>query len=94
MIRPDFGKWGQDAEAIRRLGVEAEHSRSRERFQALYMIGIGQTNASQWAEKIGRNPRTIMEWVHTYNAKGATAIHYQHSGGCPPFLPRTGQTDS
>jgi hypothetical protein len=45
MVRPDFEKWSQSAEDIRRLSIEAEHPRSRERFQALYMIGSGQENA-------------------------------------------------
>ena len=38
MIRPDFEKWGQKAKDIRDLSTDAEHKRSRERFQALYMI--------------------------------------------------------
>lgn len=52
MIRPDFAKWGQTPEEIYRLSLEAEHARSRERFQALYMIGTHQTNATQWAERM------------------------------------------
>ena len=52
MIRPDFEKWGQKAEDIRQLSLTAAHPRSRERYQALYMIGTGQTNASQWAQTI------------------------------------------
>jgi len=86
MIRPDFSKWGQDDETIRRLGVEADHKRSRERFLALYMIGTGRSNASQWAEATDRNPRTVMEWIHRYNAEGAEALYYQHSGGRPPLF--------
>ena len=88
MIRPDFDKWDQDRETIRRLGIEAEHKRSRERFLALYMIGTGQVNASEWAAETGRNPRTVMEWVHTYNTKGPSALNYQHSGGRVPLFVR------
>lgn len=54
MIRPDFAQWGQTPEDIYRLSLDAEHPRSRERFQALYMIGTKQTNATQWAKRIGR----------------------------------------
>jgi len=86
MVRPDFQKWDQSVEDIRRLSVEAEHQRSRERFQALYMIGSGQHNASQWAEKINRRPQTVLEWVHGYNQNGPGSIHYQHSGGRQPKL--------
>ena len=81
MIRPIFEKWGQKAEKIRRLSIEAEHPRSRERFQALYMIGTGQKNASEWSRKIKRKKQTVLGWVHWYNEKGPQSIHYQHSGG-------------
>jgi hypothetical protein len=86
MVRPDFAKWNQDSETIRKLGIEAEHRRSRERFLALYMIGSGQSNATQWAEETGRNPRTVMGWVHEYNVKGPSALYYQHSGGRRPLF--------
>ena len=86
MIQPDFDKWNEDAETMRRLGIEAEHKRSRERFLALYMIGTGQSNATRWAEETGRNPRTLMEWVHTYNAKGSSALYYRRTGGRAPLF--------
>lgn len=86
MIRPDFEKWGQKAKDIRDLSIKAEHKRSRERFQALYMIDTGQENASQWAQKIKRRKQTVLGWVHRYNEYGPESIHYQHSGGQQPKL--------
>ena len=47
MVRPDLKKWDQNVEDMRRLSLEAPHPRSRERFQAMYMIDSGQKNASQ-----------------------------------------------
>jgi hypothetical protein len=88
MLRPDFNKWGQTAEDLRQLSIHAEHARSRERFQALYYIGIGQTNATQWAKQIQRDDQTVMGWIHTYNAAGPEAVLYRHTGGRPPFLAR------
>ena len=81
MIRPDFQKWDQSADDMRRLSLEAEHPRSRERFQAMYMIGRGQKNASQWAKTIKRRKQTVLEWVHRYNELGVSALYYRHSGG-------------
>ena len=81
MIRPDFEKWAQSAEDMRRLSIEAEHPRSRERFQALYIIGSGQENASQWAKQIKRQKQTVLEWLHSYNELGPVSLTYQHSGG-------------
>ena len=81
MVYPDFEKWHQKAEDIRRLSIEAKHIRSRERFQALYMIGSKQKSASQWAKEIKRQKQTVLGWVHAYNEYGPNSIHYQHTGG-------------
>lgn len=86
MIRPEFGKWGQSVEELRRLALESEHSRTRERFLALYMIATGLLNASQWAQKIGRHVDTVLGWVHRYNEQGPEAMLYRRSGGRVPFL--------
>jgi hypothetical protein len=86
MVRPDFAKWGQSPEAMRRLSVEATHQRSRERFQSLYIIGSGQQSATQWAQEIDRQPRTVLGWIHQYNEQGSDSLVYQASGGRTPFL--------
>ncbi|RME35442.1 MAG: helix-turn-helix domain-containing protein [Deltaproteobacteria bacterium] len=86
MVRPDFAKWGQDAEAIRQLALTAEHPRTRERFLALYMIGTGRTNASQWAQEIDRQPATVIGWVHRYNAEGPASLFYRRTGGRRPLF--------
>ena len=81
MVRPDFEKWQQKAEDLLRLAIEAEHVRSRERYQALYLIGSGQKNASEWAATIKRQKQTVLAWVHQYNEKGAESLQYRASGG-------------
>lgn len=86
MVRPDFEKWNQSVEDVRRLSIEAEHPRSRERFQALYMIGSEQDNASHWAQQINRQKQTVLKWVHRYNEAGAASIHYQPTGGAQDKL--------
>lgn len=89
MLRPDFNKWGQTAEDVRQLSIHATHSRSRERYQALYLIGTGQTNATRWAKQIGRDDQTVMSWIHLYNIEGPEALLYKRTGGHPPFLARS-----
>ena len=91
MLRPDFKKWGQTAEEMRQLSIKANHPRSRERYQALYLIGTGQTNASRWAKEIKRDDQTVMGWIHRYNNEGPAALLYQRTGGHPPFLARQRQ---
>lgn len=86
MIRPDLSKWGQTVADLRTLSVQAQHERTRERFQALYMIATEQTNATAWAKEIGRNDETVLRWVHQYNEGGAEALTYRRTGGRPPFF--------
>jgi transposase len=89
MLRPDINKWGQTPEDIRQLSIKADHPRSRERFQALYLITTGKTNATRWAKEINRDDQTVMGWIHRYNAEGPDALLYRRTGGHPPFSPQT-----
>ncbi|MCZ7568886.1 MAG: hypothetical protein M5U01_09910 [Ardenticatenaceae bacterium] len=89
MVRPDTAKWGQELADLRRLSLEAEHRRTRERFQALYRIGSKQTNATAWAREIGRNLDTVLSWVHRSNEHGPEALEYRRTGGRVPLLRRS-----
>lgn len=89
MIRPDTAKWQQTPDVLRRLATESVHPRTRERFLALYQIATEQTNATQWAEQIGRCDECVMSWVHEYNARGPEALTYRRTGGSAPLLHRS-----
>lgn len=89
MVRPDTTKWGQTLSDLRRLSVEAEHPRTRERFLALYVIGSGHSNGTRWAAEIGRADDTVVGWVHKYNAEGPEALYYRRTGGRTPFLAKS-----
>lgn len=88
MVHPELTKWGQTLSDLRQLAIEAEHTRTRERFLALYMIGNGETNATRWAAMIGRTKETVLGWVHSYNREGPAGLSYRRTGGRSPFLPR------
>jgi len=92
MVRPDMGKWGHTLSDLRRLSTLAEHSRTRERFLALYMIGSERASAAQWAAEIGRTDETVLGWVHLYNEEGAEALYYRRTGGRTPFLSKERET--
>lgn len=94
MIRPDVAKWNQSVSDLRRLSVEAEHPRTRERFLALYMIASKQMNATQWATEIGREDDTVLSWVHKYSAEGPEAMVYRRSGGRGPLFRKNKQRKS
>ena len=87
MVRVEMVKWGQALEDLRRASVETPHRRSRERFQALYLIASGRFNATTCAAHIGRQDETVLRWAHLYNRHGPGALAYRHSGGRSPLLP-------
>jgi transposase len=90
MICVELTRWGQTLEDLRRASVQAAHRRSRERFQALYLIASGRFNATTCAAHIGRQDETVLGWVHRYNEHGPDALTYRRTGGRSPFLTSPG----
>src|SRR3954469_5268849 len=86
MIHVEMAKWGQALEDLRRASVETPHRRSRERFQALYLIASGRFNATTCAAHIGRQDETVLGWIHRYNTQGPAAPPYRRTGGRAPLL--------
>ena len=84
MLRVDHQRWDQTRADLRRLALTAPHDRTRERFLALHDMAQG-TCATQVAERTGRHPQTVMEWLHLYNECGPEALAYRRTGGRPPF---------
>jgi transposase len=84
MLRVEHEKWGQTPDDLRRLAIEAEHWRTRERFLALYQITQG-SSATAWAQQTGRHDDTVQGWVHDYAQHGPEALKYRRTGGWPPF---------
>jgi len=84
MLKIDFGRWNHNVELIREQALSAEHPRTRERWMALYEICTGK-NATKVGTATGRNPQTIMEWVHRYNEIGPDAMVFKQTGGHPPL---------
>jgi hypothetical protein len=87
MLHVGHKRWGQTAADLRELALSATHARSRERFLALHEIVQGHC-ATEVAERTGRRPQTVMDWLHRYNDHGPAALLYQRSGGRPPFAQR------
>jgi transposase len=85
MLKVDCERWNQSLETLREEALRAQHPRTRERLMALYEI-CGGKNATQIGKDTGRNPQTIMEWVHRYNDRGLEALIYQRTGGCLPLF--------
>ncbi len=85
MLKVYTEKWGQNEESLRQQALKEAHPRSRERLLALYDICRGQ-NATQVGIRTGRNPQTVMGWVHRYNAEGPESMRYRHSGGYTSVL--------
>jgi hypothetical protein len=86
MVRVEMQKWGQTLGDLRRLALQADHPRTRERFLALSLIADGTHNATTWAGRSGRQDETVLRWLHTYNHEGPEALTYRRTGGPPPLL--------
>jgi hypothetical protein len=86
MVRVEMARWGQTLEDLRRVSVAAMHRRSRERFQALYLIASGRFNTTTGAAHIRRQDETVLGWVHRYHAHGPDALIYRRTGGRAPLL--------
>lgn len=84
MLKVDLERWHHNAEDLREQALRANHTRTRERLLALYEITQGK-NATQVGVQTGRNPQTIMDWVHRYNQAGLESLVYRHTGGHPPL---------
>lgn len=84
MLKVNTQAWQQTPEQLRQDALNAAHPRTRERFLGLYEITTGKS-ATQVGEATGRNPQTVMEWVHRYNTLGPEALFYRHTGGHPPL---------
>jgi hypothetical protein len=88
MVGVECARWGQTPQDLRRASVQAPHPRSRERFQALYLIASGRFNATACAAHIGRQDETVLGRAHRYNAQGPDALAYRRAGGRAPLLRR------
>jgi len=84
VLKPKPEKWNQSREEVRRLSIESEHRRTRERFLALFEI-LEVSNATKVALKSGRCSHTVREWVQNYNKLGPDALIYRRTGGHPPL---------
>jgi Homeodomain-like domain len=84
MLKLNLSRWNQSIDGLRAQAVSAEHPRTRERWMALYEISTGK-NATKVGTATGRNPQTVMEWVHRYNEIGPDAMVFKQTGDCPPL---------
>ena len=84
MLKVDWERWHHIPESLREQALKANHARTRERFLALYEVSQGKS-ATQIGRQTGRNPQTIMDWVHRYNQSGLETLEYRRTGGHPPL---------
>src|SRR4051794_29599893 len=86
MVRVNLARWGQTVDDLRAASLAAPHRRTRERFQALWLIASGQFDATTCARHVGRADETVLAWVHRYNGRGPDALTYRKTGGSAPLL--------
>jgi transposase len=84
MLKVDTSRWQHRPESLRVQALQATHARTRERLLALYEVCQGKS-ATAVGRQSGRNPQTIMAWVHRYNEAGFESLVYHRTGGHPPL---------
>ncbi|WP_175404501.1 helix-turn-helix domain-containing protein [Endozoicomonas atrinae] len=65
--------------------IQAPHTRTRERFSALYQVATGGSPVAV-AKKLDRRHDTVTGWINKYNLSGPDSMVYRRTGGHPPFV--------
>jgi hypothetical protein len=88
MLKLDLAKWNQTPEDLREAALTAPHTRTRERFLALYELTQQGGGATAIARGVRHHAQTVIRWVHWYNEAGPEGVVFQHTGGPTPFFAR------
>ena len=92
MVRVEMAKWNQTLEDLRRASLHAPHARSRERFQALYLIASGRLQRHHLRRPhrpAGRDRPRL--GASLQRARPGRPELPPHRRALPPFTPRQAQ---
>ncbi len=78
-----LGRWQLDVNQVRDQVYRAPTPRERERWHALWLLARG-GSPEQVAEALGRDARTIADWLADFEQKGPAGVAFEQSGGSPP----------
>lgn len=76
-------RWHLTLGQVRDYIYDAANRRERERWHALWLVGLGWTQA-EVARSLGRDAHTIGGWLETFRADGPAAVTFEQTGGSPP----------
>lgn len=78
-----LGRWQVDVNQVRDHVYRAPTPRERERWHALWLLARG-WSTEQVAEALGRDARTITNWLNDFEQQGPQGVTFEQSGGPPP----------
>jgi transposase len=78
-----LGRWQLNVNDVRERMYRAPTARERERWHAVWLVAHG-WSVSQVAVALGRDTRTIGNWLEDLRQSGPTALAFEQSGGPPP----------
>lgn len=81
-IAPLLRQWQLDMPRVREQVYRAPTPRERERWHALWLLGLGWSEA-QVAGALERDPHTIGDWVASFRQVGPSGLTFEQSGGSP-----------
>lgn len=85
MLKVHYAEWNQTPECLLTQSIHAAHTRTRERFSALYQVVKGCSPVAV-ARGLGRRHDTVTGWINNYNRNGPDSMVYRRTGGRPPFV--------
>jgi transposase len=78
-----LGHWQLTLDQVRERVYRAPTPRERERWHALWLLARD-GSIEQVAEALGRNERTIADWLQDFQQRGADGVAFEQTGGAPP----------
>jgi transposase len=75
--------WHLDTNQVRERLYRAPTPRERERWHAVWLLAHG-WSVNQTAEALGRDARSIGDWLANLQESGPAGLAFEQSGGSPP----------
>ena len=76
-------QWHLDVRQVREQVYRAATPRERERWQALWLLARGWSQA-QVADALERDAHTIGDWLEGFRQSGPKGLVFEQTGGSPP----------
>jgi transposase len=78
-----LGQWQLTLDQVRERVYRAPTARERERWHALWLLARDES-IEEVAKALGRDERTIADWMQDFQQCGTDGVAFDQTGGPPP----------